>query len=154
MWNLCTQFSLFLFIYLNPFSPAANKQFSEAVSTGILHVWATVSKKLMSKMVNETWKGQMEWLSERMADGMTESGRMMAMKPRICERSWMICMGAYIDMWVWCVRGGGGLSYQCLIVFVLNCNSTGLPVAPLRWPSVANGRGMGKMLPMMRAQRS
>ena len=69
-----------------------------------------------------------------MADGMTASGRMMAIKAGICSRNRMIAVGRCVRVCV-CVcgvrGGGGGLSYQCLIVFVLNCNYVGLPVAPL-----------------------
>lgn len=62
-----------------------------------------------------------EWL---MADGMTEwvndgdRGRVLIEEKNescVCD----------------CVRGASGLSHQCLIVFVSNCNSIGLPVAPL-----------------------
>lgn len=90
-------------------------------------------------------KDQMEQQSERMADGRwndwewekngVQSGDQWEEQN---DRSATLCVCVYE-----CVRGGGGLSYQCLIDFVLNCNSIHLSVFPSEWPSVANGRGMG-----------
>lgn len=46
-----------------PYFPDAKKQCYVAASTGILHFWPTVSKKLMTERVNET---------EERTDGVTE----------------------------------------------------------------------------------
>ncbi len=61
-------FSMLQFVHLTAHSmracsPAANKQFYVAASPGILHIWTTVSKKLMTERVNET---------EKRTDGVTE----------------------------------------------------------------------------------
>lgn len=54
---------------------------------GVLHLWATVSKSVMSEGVNETERRTDGARGRLTADGTTESGKMMAIKAEICERN-------------------------------------------------------------------